>query len=103
LVHSERIYRQTVAIDLHAFDEAIRLSSIGTFERGRGYASVALDWLCSLADQHRVPIIVEAKPYNTALIDNAPLTALDATQLAAWYERRGFKVTALFMRRETSL
>lgn len=102
-VPGERIYGQTVAIDLHAFGGAIWLSSIRTFERGRDHASVALNWLCGLADRHRVAIIGEAKPYNTALIDDVQLAGLDATQLAAWYERHGFKVNALYMRREPRL
>jgi len=99
-VHGERIYSQTAAIDLHAFGGAIWLRGIRTFERGRGHASVALDWLCSLADKHGVVIRGEAKPYNTALIDDVQLTALDAAQLTTWYERRGFEVNVVCMRRE---
>ena len=98
-IHGERLYKMA-AIDLHAFDKAIWLSSIRTVERDRGHGSIALDWLCSLADKHSVPITGEAKPYDTAVINDVKRNALDNAQLTAWYERRGFKVSALYMRRD---
>lgn len=98
-VHGERLYKMA-AIDLRALDKAIWLSSIRTVERDRGHGSIALDWLCSLADKHSVPITGEAKPYDTAIINDVKMNGLDKAQLTAWYERRGFKVNALYMSRD---
>ena len=100
----ERIYRSIAALDLHAFNKEIVLSSIRTFESGKGNGSLTLDWLCALADKHGVAITGTVKSYDTKIVnDGIPQdekTSLTASQLKAWYVRRGFTVGALEMRRE---
>ena len=108
-IHGERIYSKAkaiAAIELRVFDRAIVLSSIRTFERRKGYGSMALDWLCTLADKHGVAITGTAQPYDSRIINDGKSggepkkSILEDAQLKAWYVRHGFKVSALIMRRE---
>lgn len=68
------------------FGKSIRLGCVQSFERGKGHGSAALDWFCKLADEHQVTISGSIK----ALGDKP---RLNASQLRAWYKRRGFTVT----------
>lgn len=104
LIHRERIYKLTAAIELGCSNKAIHLSSIRTFERGKGHGSKALDWLCTLADKYGLAITGSATQYDTRIINDgishSNESMLDFTQLKSWYVRRGFTVRALEMRRE---
>ena len=64
----------------------IRLSLIESAQPGRGFASVALNWLTGLAGEHQVPV--------TGGIIQVGEAGLSVKELAAWYERRGFRVSA---------
>jgi GNAT superfamily N-acetyltransferase len=73
--------------EINPFDGAIRLSCIRSFERGKGYGSRALDWLCQLADAHGVTIKGHISPCGMVK------PRLNKTQLRQWYKRHGFSVT----------
>lgn len=101
--NGERIYKKIAGIELEQsnIDKSIRISSIRTFDRGKGHGSVALDWLCVLADKHKVALIGEPIPYNTRIRDNRlHKSFLNREQLMQWYKRHGFEVSLLQITRE---
>lgn len=53
---------------------------------GLGYGSRILDRVCELADEHGVALQIDVQPDGT--------TIMDVEALTAFYERRGFTVTA---------
>ena len=99
----ERIYKNSVGIELERsyLDKAVRISSIRSFNRGEGDGSAALDWLCALADKHRVRLIGEPVPYDTRIRDDrSHKSSLNREQLMGWYKRHGFEVSLLQITRE---
>jgi hypothetical protein len=75
----------SVVIALWPFDKAaIRISSMRSLKRGQGKASLALDWLCDMADKHKVTL------RGTVVVFDK--TGLTKRQLKAWYKRHGFTV-----------
>jgi hypothetical protein len=79
LNRGERIYKDTAAIEFRGSERATHLSSIRTFERGKGNGSPALDWLCTLADKYGVALTGTANPYDTTIINDGISQENDGT------------------------
>jgi GNAT superfamily N-acetyltransferase len=79
-----RVWENKVPIEVRPFDRRIHISDILSLERGKGHASEALKWLCSLADKHSVGMSLNVDSYGTR-------PGLNNQQLDAWYRRAGFK------------
>lgn len=71
----------------NARDNYIELSSIQAMPVSHGHGGRALQWLCNLADQHR--LILKAYPQPFGLTAQSPLR--EAAALSHWYMRRGFQ------------
>lgn len=69
----------------------VYLNAMSSHERGKGYGSAALRFLCDLADKHGVTLVGEA---STAYSwdDEATGKKLKLQQLIEWYRRYGFTV-----------
>ena len=80
----DRVWGGTVLIEVAPFDKRIHVSDIMSMDRGKGYASKALQWLCSLADKHGVAMSLTPDAFGDG-------QGLDGEQLTAWYSRYGFK------------
>jgi hypothetical protein len=81
----ERIWEARVGFELRPHYTWVSLGKIRALYPGRGDGSAGLDWLCGLADRHRVRLWGIVEPFGA----NAPMTAW---QLERFYERHGFKV-----------
>ena len=80
-----RLFMSIVALQIHRINEdTYRLTFIETIPllRQHGYASIAMDWLCRLADDYGMKL--ELCPVQ---LDKA---GLDLVSLTAWYQRFGF-------------
>jgi 2'-5' RNA ligase/8-oxo-dGTP pyrophosphatase MutT (NUDIX family) len=84
LGHRDRVWNEQVVIEVRPFDGKIHISDITSLFRGKGNASRALDWLCSLADKHGVKMSLTPDAFGDG-------QGLDDEQLTSWYSRRGFK------------
>jgi hypothetical protein len=62
---------------------AVWLEHLYAFDPGRGRGGRALEWIVSLADRHRVPVVGTALAFGHGLAQR---------ELEAWFERRGFRV-----------
>src|SRR5690242_19544474 len=82
----ERIWEFKVCFTIQIFDERMRFE-IRSLDRGNGYASQALDWLCNLADKHGVMLAGHAAPFGK----QKPM--LRKADLKNWYSRHGFLVS----------
>ena len=82
----EGVWDNAVAFEVSIFDGCIRLSNIRTLRPGTGEGTLALVWLCALADKHDTAITGTAKPTGTN-------PRLNKTALKAWYRRHGFSVS----------
>jgi GNAT superfamily N-acetyltransferase len=83
---AERVWRAKAAFRLAAFDGRVAFS-IRSLQRGCGYGSAALLWLCDLADKHGAILSGVIEPMGNLR------PRLTAGQLRAWYRRNGFAVT----------
>ena len=83
--HAERVWENRAAFEVFIFDGKIHFGFIRSFERGKGYGTAALNWLCALADRHQVTLHASIKPVG-------PKPRLNANELRAWYKRHGFIV-----------
>lgn len=86
LGHRDRVWNEQIVIEVRPFDGRIHISDIMSLDRGKGNASKALGWLCSLADKHGVAMSLTPDAFGDA-------DGLDDDQLTAWYARYGFKTT----------
>ena len=82
---TERVFFQVAAFTIKIVGEEIYLARIRTLERGKGYGSLALDWLVDLADKHGITLIGWIEPFG-------PWKRLSVAQLQRWYERHSFEV-----------
>lgn len=89
----EQVLGTFAAFSLTVWQEAITIQSIRSLNRGSGYGSKALDWLCALADEHDVTLNGTVEP-----IGKKP--RLNVLQLKQWYARHGFKVKGRSICRE---
>lgn len=74
--------------------DSVVLKEIRTLNaRGTGQGSLALDWLCALADEHGVSLVLTAKRIGAAggRLDHG---GLSTAQLKKWYVRHGFSARA---------
>ena len=55
--------------------------------RRKGWGTNTMDWLCELADKHKLPMILEVVP-----ITKSSEEAMNVEQLVQWYKRFGFHV-----------
>jgi hypothetical protein len=89
LHHRERVWdyegRSAVCFELSVFGGAIRLANIRSIESRKGFGTLALIWLTTLADKHDVSITGTASPTGAKLMNK--------TALKKWYERHGFLVS----------
>jgi len=85
--------KNDIIFEVSAFDGKIRLGFIGNIgEERKGNASLALDWLCSLADKHKVSISLGVDPIKSFVFKTGSKNSgLTKTQLKQWYEKRRFK------------
>jgi hypothetical protein len=81
----ERIWQERVAFELRPHYTWVTLGKIRALTPGRGDGSAGLDWLCALADKHRVRLEGIVEPFG----DNPPMTEW---QLDRFYERHGFTI-----------
>jgi hypothetical protein len=89
---SERVLFDVAALALLRRDEVITISMIRALrERRKGEGSLALDWLCDLADKHDVILSGYIKPAGTTR------PRLTVQQLTKWYQSRGFQVAGRIM------
>lgn len=73
--------------------DTVRLHHISAFETDQGYGSAMLQYLCDLADEMRVHILVQ--PEVLSGHENNKMTV---TQLQKWYEDHGFESKGIFIR-----
>lgn len=78
----ERVWKDIVAFELRLMRDDIYLFSLRSFFEGRGNGTLALEWLCSLADKHEVTLRLSAEAFGSC--------RLSTTELVHWYRRRGF-------------
>ena len=75
-----------VLTDVNIWDGAISFNSIQTVPRDtcekKGFASKVMKQIVSLADEHQVPMSLEAIPFGQE--------TLSAKELESWYRRAGF-------------
>jgi hypothetical protein len=84
-----RIWHDSVGIEIAKFNGRIQLQAIVSLEaRGKGHATGALNWLCQLADKHKVDIELHVVPIGK--IANEGVRRLNKQQLKDWYGRHGF-------------
>ena len=82
-----RIWEAYVLFELRESGESEwYLDGITTQEsfRMEGYATLAMEWLCRLADEHEVTLVGEIHPQ--AAKDEGP----NKTQLRRWFRKLGF-------------
>jgi len=81
-----RQFMQCVALSINCINSATyRLTYIETLShlRGYGYASLALNWLCGLADKHEIQLELVPVPLD----EDTP----DLVRLTRWYQSFGFR------------
>lgn len=82
-------------IEVRFFNERIHVSSLRTLERGKGYGTACLKWLCALADKYGLEIELTATPFGrdpqTGELRDDLGPMLGKRELRAWYRRYGFK------------
>jgi hypothetical protein len=83
LSRNERVWQMRAGFEVSVFNNAVRLSCVRSFERGKGDGSAALDWLCAMADRHGVPIEGSIQP-----VGDQP--RLSSNELRRWYKKRHF-------------
>lgn len=82
-----RTHGDRVHIDLAFKDDgSISIREIVADKPAKGHGGKTLDWLCTLADRHQVPLVVSVIPFGKK---RHPLNSEFA--LRAWYGRRGFE------------
>ncbi len=86
LCSRERLWNRKAGFILHNFGKSI-VFEMRSLERGKGYGSQALNWLCELAAKYDVTLSGHAAPFGTS----KPM--LNKHQLKQWYKRHGFLVT----------
>lgn len=84
--NGERVLFHAVAFELIVNNGVIGIRIIRSLERGKGYGSIGLDWLCDLADKHEVVMSGILQPAGTTR------PRLTVRQLVKWYTSRGFVV-----------
>jgi hypothetical protein len=83
LMHTDRIYKGVMSIELLPFDGRIHISSILVIgEKEAGSATMTMKWLASLADKHDVDMDLEPEPFGP--------TTITKSKLASFYKRFGF-------------
>jgi GNAT superfamily N-acetyltransferase len=83
----ERVLFQAAAIALMIYgDDHIEIRCIRSLHRNQGFGSMAIDWLCKLADKYGVELTGAIEPCG----DIRP--RLGVRQLVSWYRRHGFTV-----------
>lgn len=93
-VFFDRVFFQVAAVSLKIVDEdEIVICRICSLERGKGYGSLALDWLVHLADKHGVKLKGTIEPCGKE-------PRLTVRQLQAWYKRHGFSIRGREISRE---
>lgn len=83
---SGRLFSNRVSVNVKVVNKGeIRILNIETLPlfRRMGYASICLNWLCTMADQLQVQISLGACPMDGT-------RGLDLVDLTAWYQRHGF-------------
>jgi hypothetical protein len=83
------VWDQSVAFEVKIFDGCIRMSNIRSLDPGRGFGTLGLIWLTTLAVKHDAVITGSAIPTG-----NKSEKRLNKTALKAWYRRHGFAVSA---------
>lgn len=69
-------------------DDTIHIADINSLDqRGQGNGSLALKWICALADKYRVTLEGDSKSYMTTTRN-----VLSQKNLSDWYRRYGFRV-----------
>lgn len=84
LACNERIWDESVAVNLCVFNGRIHISSIESMHPGKGKASELLRWITDCADRCGVEIDASIKPFGEG--------GLSAQALQSWYERYGFEI-----------
>jgi hypothetical protein len=93
-VNNERVFFQVAAFALQVMDDdEICIARIRSLEKGRGYGSMALDWLTALADKHGVRLGGTIEPCGKE-------PRLNVAQLQHWYKKHGFLVRGREISRE---
>ena len=83
ITHS-RFWSKCVNISIAPHRTWVTLCRIEALNAGCGDGSRALNWLCQLADKHRVRISGIADPFGSRF--------LELDKLLDWYVRHGFEV-----------
>ena len=83
IMEKARIYNEVI-FELVVQTESILIGGIASLEKGKGNASVALDWIVSLARKHEVTLTGRALRLGKQ--------GLTFNQLKTWYYRHGFTV-----------
>jgi ribosomal protein S18 acetylase RimI-like enzyme len=73
--------------------DMVRLHHISAFETGQGHGSTMLQYLCDLADERSVRILV-----HPDVLSGHENNAMTATQLRKWYEAHGFEPRGVLIR-----
>lgn len=74
----------SVEIFMDREDRSARLSNLFSVNRGKGYATELMKYICRWADDNGIHLWLKAKPYGT------PIKALSQKELEAFYRKFGF-------------
>lgn len=86
----ERVLFKAAAVSLRqGCGSRIWINCIRSLQRRAGYGSLALNWLCDLADKHGVTLAGVIEPTGTMR------PRLGIAQLRSWYSNHGFTVEGL--------
>jgi hypothetical protein len=93
-VNNERVFFHVAAFALQVWNvDEILIARIRSLEKGKGYGSMALDWLCALADKHSIRLSGTIEPCGKE-------PKLNVAQLQSWYRKHGFVVRGREISRE---
>lgn len=87
------VWNGHVTFELQNSGGSVWLFSLRSLERGKGYGSLVLDWLCRVADKHSATLSLIPAPFGEG-------QKLSYEDLCRWYERHGFEWTTTSMVRK---
>lgn len=81
----ENVWQDKACLEFTVKPDSITLDTLRTFEKGKGYAHEALNWVTHLADEYNVPLYLFAVPMSQFKGKKIPKIALKNL-----YSKHGF-------------
>jgi hypothetical protein len=86
-----RLWNDLIGLTVYPSDNRIHIGAIMNFdEKNQGKSSLALKWLCDLADKYSV--FMELAPVPIKNAGSKTGKNLTKAQLTSWYKRNGFTI-----------